>query len=558
VLQRPLQLDGPVSSATSFDPAWHWDNIFLDVPPFAYLAETLRPGRVGDFGCGIGAYLNVFKEICGANIVGYDGIPAGTTVLDPDEYEQVDLSAPLDVDGNFELSLCVEVVEHLADADAQRLIAVVADVTTSTVVFSAAEPGQPGNGHITCRPLAEWLNRWAVLGWHPDLVETLGLRALSTLCWLRRNLVVLKQKSGAGAESKALIKLASRQYHWHSQATGIRRHAFHDPLPEPPLGYESASMWLREVPTTLSSEEATRMIETLDIDVFRIETQTSSSDRTSLLRVQKVVRSLLGKYVYLEIGSHLGGSLFPHLIDSACVAAISIDPRPPAQGDERAEVFCYKDNSTRRMRRALSAHLSQLALAKLTTIESDVSAVGAGVLDAKASLVLIDAEHTNVACFSDFVGIMGLVKPDCMVVFHDANLIADAICNAERFLDHLGIVHETVFLPDSVAVLGLGVFAAAVGDEFGPLGMDRNSFLDRSRRQLWAHIANTHTAELHAQVEQLRDDKTRLIEERDKANEAMRETEALLSAVTSSTIWRASRPVRAVVTRVKRGLAGRM
>src|SRR5262249_2295273 len=275
-------------------------------------------------------------------------------------------------------------------------------------------------------------------------------------------------------------------------------------------------------------------------------------------RVQNVVRSLLGTYTYLEIGSHLGGSLFPHLLDSACTAAISIDPRPPAQADERAEVFRYEENSSSRMRTVLSEHLSPLALEKLTTIESDVSAVEAGVLDAKASLVLIDAEHTNVACYSDFVGVMQLVKPDCMVMFHDANLIADAICNAERFLDYLGVVHETAFLPDSVAVIGLGVFAAAVRDELGPRGMDRRSFLVRSRRQLRAHIAHTHTAELRAQAERLRDDNIRLVEERDRADEAKRETEALLSAIMSSTIWRASRPVRTVVTRVKRGFGGRI
>jgi hypothetical protein len=113
------------------------------------------------------------------------------------------------------------------------------------------------------------------------------------------------------------------------------------------------------------------MIETLDVDVFRVETQTTFSDRTSLLRVQNIARSVLGRYVYLEVGSHIGGSLFPHLIDSACEAAISVDPRPPAQPDERAEVFAYEENSGARMVAVLSAQLSLAAIAKLTTIDSD-------------------------------------------------------------------------------------------------------------------------------------------------------------------------------------------
>ncbi|CAN7365227.1 class I SAM-dependent methyltransferase [Mesorhizobium caraganae] len=304
-----------------------------------------------------------------------------------------------------------------------------------------------------------------------------------------------------------------------------------------------------------TAEQAMGMIETLDIAVFQVKTESTLSDRKSFLRVQNFARSAFGHYVYLEVGSHIGGSLFPHLIDPACEAAISVDPRPMAQPDERSQVFHYPENSAARMIAVLSDWIPPAAMAKLTTIDSDVSDVRPEAVDRKATLALIDGEHTDTACFSDFVGVLPLMEQDCIVAFHDANLIADAILNAERFLDHLGITHETVFLPDTVAVLGLGRLASAVRDRLQPHALDRKTFLDLSRRQLWSHIAKVHSPKIHAELEGLRSDNSQLVEEIERMQKASRDAEARVAAMTSSTTWRASAPVRAVVDRIKRRFA---
>ncbi|WP_143748956.1 class I SAM-dependent methyltransferase [Mesorhizobium sophorae] len=305
----------------------------------------------------------------------------------------------------------------------------------------------------------------------------------------------------------------------------------------------------------LTANQAMGMIETLDIAVFQVDTGSTLSDRTSFLRVQNFARSTLGRYVYLEVGSDIGGSLLPHLIDPACEAVISVDLRPATQPDERAEVFHYPDNTAARMVALLSDKLPSDAMAKLTTIDSDVSNVPPQSIEPKATLALIDAEHTNTACFSDFVGVLGLMKPDCIISFHDANLIADAIVNAERFLDHLGIEHETAFLPDTVAVMGLGRLASAVRDQLQPHALDRETSLDRWQRQLWSHIASVHSRQNDAELEHLRSDNSRLVEEIEHARKASRDAQARQDAITSSTTWRASAPVRAVVDRIKRGFA---
>ncbi|TPM36453.1 class I SAM-dependent methyltransferase [Mesorhizobium sp. B2-3-5] len=302
-------------------------------------------------------------------------------------------------------------------------------------------------------------------------------------------------------------------------------------------------------------DEAMGMIERLDIAAFQVKTESTLSDRKSFLRVQNFARSVLGHYVYLEVGSHLGGSLFPHLIDPACEAAISVDPRPPAQPDERSQVFHYPENSAARMIAGLSDWLPPAAMAKLTTIDSDVSDVRPDAVAFKATVALIDGEHTNRACFSDFVGVYSLMKPDCIVSFHDANLIADAIVNAERFLDHIGITYETVFLPDTVAVMGLGGLASAVRDQLQPHALDRETYLERSRRQLWSHVAKVHYPKIHAEIEQLQSDNSKLSDEVECMRKASLDAQTHLAAIMSSTTWRTSAPIRMVVDRIKRRLA---
>ena len=91
-------------------------------------------------------------------------------------------------------------------------------------------------------------------------------------------------------------------------------------------------------------------IERLDCSLFDpIPTQSSKGDRMSWLALQGAVRRAAPSYTYLEIGSHLGGSIQQHWIDPRCSLIYSIDKRPLEQPDDRGAVFAYAGNSTARM-----------------------------------------------------------------------------------------------------------------------------------------------------------------------------------------------------------------
>ena len=57
-------------------------------------------------------------------------------------------------------------------------------------------------------------------------------------------------------------------------------------------------------------------IEQLDLSLFsHVASQTTVEDQRSLLAIQAAIRRSFPAYVYLEIGSHKGGSIQPHVVD---------------------------------------------------------------------------------------------------------------------------------------------------------------------------------------------------------------------------------------------------
>lgn len=222
---------------TEFSAAWHWQHLFVDVPPFQFVAERFQPRSVLDMGCGVGAYLKLFEEHGAEVLLGIDGFPSGATALRPEQYRRRDLSGGIDLERKFDLTLCVEVAEHLTPGSENALLDAIARHSTKTIVFSAAEPGQPGHGHINCRPLDYWLAAWSRRGWAPDLASTLGMRALSSFSWFRRNLLVLRPRVGDNDSGfEALKQIAGRKYVWYGQQPGIRTVPFAEPAP-PDAGY---------------------------------------------------------------------------------------------------------------------------------------------------------------------------------------------------------------------------------------------------------------------------------------------------------------------------------
>ena len=245
---------------------------------------------------------------------------------------------------------------------------------------------------------------------------------------------------------------------------------------------------------TFCETEIRRKVEANDTSLFRVPTQTSHKDQVTLLMLQAAVGAN-NAYTYLEVGSHLGGSLCPHLLDPRCRLAISVDPRPSSQPDERGRRYDYLDNSTARMLTELSTRMPAEMLRKLITFECDASELRTQTIPERVDLVLIDGEHTNRAAFRDFLSILPLVKDDGVIVFHDAQLVHDAIFNIESMLHYVDRSFYGCFALDNVYAMGLGSRSDLVKESLRSIQHDTDVFLNNARHQVHQHIAFNYPIE---------------------------------------------------------------
>lgn len=156
---------------------------------------------------------------------------------------------------------------------------------------------------------------------------------------------------------------------------------------------------------------------------FPIESQSSARDKQFLLAVRSLLSDFVPYYEYLEVGSFLGGSLAPFLGDPACKAILSIDERGKTLPDERGALFDYAGITTQSMLDRL--HQAGLSTTKLTTHDGPIDTLPPS--DRRFDLAFIDGEHTDQACFRDFLWALPMMKADSAIMFHDSSLIYKAI-----------------------------------------------------------------------------------------------------------------------------------
>jgi hypothetical protein len=205
---------------------------------------------------------------------------------------------------------------------------------------------------------------------------------------------------------------------------------------------------------TIGGSEFERLLASRDVALFeRIESQTTPGDRTSLLSLELACRRVQPGFSYLEIGSHLGGSLQVLVRDPLCGRLVSLDPRPSSQPDARGERFDYTDNRTRRMLELLES-IPDADLSKLETVDLGTDRVVPDDIDVRPLMCFVDGEHTNEAALRDARFCRTVVERSGVIVFHDRGIVAEGIA---EFLEEVGGEVAAAYpLRDSVFVVELG------------------------------------------------------------------------------------------------------
>ena len=216
------------------------------------------------------------------------------------------------------------------------------------------------------------------------------------------------------------------------------------------------------------SAEFRARLEALDVSLFKaIRSQTELGDRASLLALQSACGERHGRYSYLEIGSHLGGSLQAFVRDDRVESVVSIDLRPELTPDDRGKNIAYHGNSTQRMLDLLAA-IPGADLTKLHTIDADTRTLAPDRVPVRPELCFIDGEHTYDSCLADARFCRQVLAPDGVIAFHDAPIIYPAISAFLRELRRDGVRTVAYPLPERVFVI-----------EFGGAGLHRTNALRR-------------------------------------------------------------------------------
>lgn len=145
-------------------------------PLAAFAAQIFDPQKpVFDLGCGTGTYCT-YLDAAGFRVTGFEGAPDIGRVADYSEVHPLNLAHPFYI-GKAQV-LCLEVGEHIPEMYEQTLLDNLARTTDGLLLLSWAVPGQPGNGHVNCKPNDYIIGEMERRGLLLDTEKTAAARSL--------------------------------------------------------------------------------------------------------------------------------------------------------------------------------------------------------------------------------------------------------------------------------------------------------------------------------------------------------------------------------------------
>ena len=167
-----------------------------EVPQAARIAEWFfaehREKMILDVGCGPGLYTDALRA-AGLEAFGVDNDPR---LVENAFLTHVDVTREMP-DRSFDVVLSLEVAEHIPEDLSTRYLAYLVLAEPQIIYFSAARPGQRGEGHVNCQSRAYWCARFHELGYwlDPDWTDRwlTFMRSGAHMGWLTQNGLVLRR-----------------------------------------------------------------------------------------------------------------------------------------------------------------------------------------------------------------------------------------------------------------------------------------------------------------------------------------------------------------------------
>lgn len=117
-----------------------------------WIKTELDPSSVLDIGCGPGHFVESLRDK-GLNATGLD---IDERVIGKSYLQQKSL---FDMTEAAEVTMCIEVAEHIENKHSDTIVDKVYAATEKTLIWTAAQVGQGGIGHINCQPKEYWAEK---------------------------------------------------------------------------------------------------------------------------------------------------------------------------------------------------------------------------------------------------------------------------------------------------------------------------------------------------------------------------------------------------------------
>lgn len=184
-----------------YDDIFYWENRYGSVMSarsiLAWVLDRFGCQSIIDFGCGTGTWLWVAKNLGVSEVLGLDGdyVPKDMLMIPGSCFQAADLSKPFHPAKKYDMAMSLEVAEHLPESSADGFVASICE-GSDVVLFSAAHPGQGGDGHINEQPVDYWIHKFEEHGYKPVEIKQHFQTDDKIETWYRENLIlfVLRDK----------------------------------------------------------------------------------------------------------------------------------------------------------------------------------------------------------------------------------------------------------------------------------------------------------------------------------------------------------------------------
>lgn len=161
----------------------------------AVLSEY-SPASIIELGCGTGRLLYPYQEeeleVRGVEL---SSIAQKVSRLSSNHFEEYDLTDPYYPEREYDIVLCIEVLEHLPESAADTIVDSICR-SAPVAIITAATPGQGGTHHVNEKPHNYWINKFENRNMRhmPEKAEIIKSRLdLNELVWIKENLLVFEK-----------------------------------------------------------------------------------------------------------------------------------------------------------------------------------------------------------------------------------------------------------------------------------------------------------------------------------------------------------------------------